>query len=545
MALPSILLVLLLVEGAEVPRVPAQAHVGLGLPGWPVPNHWSWDGSWTPNDKDFPLPGLLDDKYFDGHKGPDGNPTPILPPGQWDYPDDRQNNLSNWTNFKTNLGQFEHLGDGTGRHYGWHLLPNKTRGFDYSGAAIYLAGSSGTDILALGDESWIEGFGEGNLGDGPDILVFQKSHTLDFRTGSSKTGHKHDDDLVVGGCGGNPDGSWDIDTTTVHTGPHSDWVFMRDLDRSAVDLGNGSDGRTDSVDKNDGNDLVVLRGNTHDFRVFGGNGNDTAVWYVDDNVQVSQWLGPNFFGSGSWGDALWNDEGIDRLVLVVPLDTEIVRTGPKPGALLVKPSDGSFIPDKPTEDDPYARYCIECGKGPQGRKTVIMEYVSEDGRVDTGYFYVTAFEELQIGAGPDARVYEIVDVDATLKPAPGLPPIAPPSFPPEQMCGPTASLGGVGLEEGDDGVTNAIFTVTLSSASDKPVALALGTADGTARAGSDYSDRAGIVILAPGQTTGRFTVPVLGDLVREPDETFFANVTGATNVVVDVKGVGAIRNDDN
>lgn len=545
MTLPSILLAMLLIEGA-VARAATNAPGGLGLPGWPASNEWSWDGSWTPKDTDFPLAGLLDDKYFDGHRGPDGNPTPILPPGQWDYPDDHQNNLSNWTNFKTNLGFFERLGDSLGRHYGWHLVPNRTRNFDYSGAAIYFEGSSGPDILALGDESWIEGFGEGSLGDGPDILVFQKSHTLDFRTGSSKTGHKRDDDLVVGGCGANPDGSWDIDTTTVHTGPDSDWVFIRDLDRSAVDLGNGSDGRTDSVDKSDGDDLVELRGNTHDFRVFGGNGNDTAVWYVDDNVQVTPWLGPNFFGSGGWGDALWNDEGIDRLVLAVPPSTRIVTKAPESGALLVKPSDGSFIPDKPTEDDLYARYCIECGKGPGGRKTVIMEYVSEDGgRVDTGYFYVTAFEELQIGVGPDARVYTIDDAHGALKPAPGLPPFAAPAFPPEQICGPTAALSDVGLDEGDDGVTNAVFTVTLSSASDKPVSLALSTADGTAKAGSDYSGRTGIVTVPPGQTTGRFSVPVIGDLVKEPDETFFANVTGATNVLVDRKGVGTIRNDDN
>jgi hypothetical protein len=350
---------------------------------------------------------------------------------------------------------------------------------------------------------------------------------------------------VVGGCGANPDGSWDINTTTIHTGPDKDWVFIQDLDRSAVDLGNGSDGRTDSVDVNDGNDLVELRGNTHDFRVFGGNGDDTAVWYVDDNVQVTPWLGPNFFGSGGWGDALWNDEGTDRLVLAVPPSTRIVTKSPQPGALFVKPSDGSFIPDKPTEDDPYARYCIECGKGPNGRKTVIMEYVSEDGgRVDTGYFYVTAFEELQIGVGPNARVYAIDDVRGALVPAPDLQPFAPPAFPPQQICGPTASTSDVALEEGDDGITNAVFTVSLSSPSDTPVSFALSTADGTARAGSDYSARLGIVILSPGQTSGRFSVPVIGDLVNEPDETFFANVTGSTNIVVDGQGVATIRNDD-
>ena len=222
-------------------------------------------------------------QYFDGHKGPT-DPTPILPPGSGTIPTTTRTTSRTGPNFKTNLGFFERLGDSSGRHYGWHLVPNKTRDFDYSGAAIYFEGSSGPDILALGDESWIEGFGEGNLGDGPDILVFQKSHTLDFRTGSSKTGHKRDDDLVVGGCGANPDGSWDIDTTTVHTGPNSDWVFIRDLDRSAVDPAVRWAHRHRRPERQRPRQL---REQYRDFRVFGGNGDDTAVRYVDDNVQVA------------------------------------------------------------------------------------------------------------------------------------------------------------------------------------------------------------------------------------------------------------------
>ncbi|MFH2005947.1 MAG: hypothetical protein ABI333_05095 [bacterium] len=399
--------------------------------GWPEPNEWSWDGSWTPGEGAFPLDGMFDDEYFDGHPDGNGQPTPILPPGEWDW-DDGNDDLANWRNFETNLGTFDPLLDGQGRQYGWRLMGNTPDAVDFSGAAAYFEGSSGADIVDLGVGGALHSYGDGNLGDGPDVLVFQQSWALDFRTGSTATGALRDNDLVVAGCGENPDGSFDVETTTIHTGPGRDWVFVRDLSRAAVDLGNGGDGRTDATDGQDGDDLVVLRGNTHDFRVFGGFGNDLAIWFVDDNVQTTTWLGPNFFGGGGHGDALWDDPGVDRLVLAVPDDTTLVTATPTPpGGLLVRATDGELILDDPTQGDVYARYCVECGTGPGGRKTVILEYVSADESIHTGYFYVTAFEQLQVGVGPGARVFLLDDVTGTAVEAPGEDPVIPPDWPTE------------------------------------------------------------------------------------------------------------------
>jgi hypothetical protein len=386
-------------------------------------NEWSWDGSWAPSPGDFPLAGLLDDKYFDGHAG-----TPILPPGRWDW-NPADSDLANWRNFDTNIGHFDKLLDSQSRHYGWKLVGN-TPDVDYSGPADYFEGSSGPDVMLLGKNGTISSFGQGALGDGPDVVVFRNSWSLDFRTGSSLTGALRDNDLVVGGCQNNADGSFDIRTTTIHTGPGSDRVYIRNLAASAVDLGNGAGGRTDTLDPGDAADLAVLHGNTNDFRVFGGNGNDVVVWYIDENVQTTTWLGPNFFGGGGWGDALWSDTGTDRLVLAVPTTTPIVTSTPTPaGALLVKGTSGQWIQDDPTAADPYARYCIECGVGPGGRKTVIMEYNSADNKIHTGYFYVTAFEELQVGVGPGARVYRINDVAGTVTLAADLSPFPAPKEP--------------------------------------------------------------------------------------------------------------------
>jgi hypothetical protein len=162
----------------------------------------------------------------------------------------------------------------------------------------------------------------------------------------------------------------------------------------------------------------------------GGYGHDTVVWYVDEEVQTTLWLGPNLFGGGADGDALWNDPGVDRLVLVVPPETPVVHQTPTPaGSLLIKDTNGQVWLDAPVQNDPFARYCIECGVGPEGRKTVILEYHKADGSVLTGYFYVTAFEELQVGLGSAARVYAIDDVHGDLVPAPDASRFEPPPWP--------------------------------------------------------------------------------------------------------------------
>jgi hypothetical protein len=343
------------------------------------------------------------------------------------------NNLANWRNFDTNIGHFDPLSD-SGHQFCWRLVGNQPTMVDYSGPAAYFSGSPGTDLLPLGRQGQIDSFGQGSLGDGPDVVVYGKGAAADFRTGSSLTGGKHDNDLVIAGCSNNTDGSFDITTTSLHTGPGRDWVFIRNLDRSAVDAGNGEGGKTSVLDPQDGDDLIDIAGNAHDFRVFGGYGNDTVVWHVDQNVQTTKLLGPNFFGGGGKGDALFGDPGIDRLVLDVPVDTQVVTSGSTPaGALRIVPASGMFIDDAPTASDPYASYCVECGMGPGGRKTMIYEYRAAQGSVFTGYFYVTAFEELQIGIGDGAQVYRIDDVAGTLTADPSLMPFDPPQ-PSSDFC---------------------------------------------------------------------------------------------------------------
>jgi hypothetical protein len=400
-------------------------------------------GSDSPTDGDsadvalaFDPVGLFDDKYFDGHVW-QGKPTPILPPGKWDW-NATNNDLANYKNFQNAIGALVTLQDENGEHCGWKLQAKTPAAVDFAGPAAYFEGSSGRDIVNLGPQGKIHSM-SGSLSAGPDVLVFNKSYSLDFSTSAATGSASHDDDIVVAGCDANATAAFDIATTSIHTGSGADVLFVRDAERSAFDAGNLG-GLTGALDPEDGDDVTILRGNMLDFRTVGGKGNDTVVWYVDEVNQESAWLGPNFFGGGGEGQALWGDSGTDRLVLVIPASTTVISGGAtQPGQLLVRtlanyPSSAQW--DAPTQGDPRAKYCVTCGVGPSGRKTVTLEYRSADGAIHTGYFWVTAFEELQIGVGPGARVYTINDVAGTVALNDALPAFEPPALDPSYCAAP-------------------------------------------------------------------------------------------------------------
>ena len=398
-------------------------------PDWPrAPNAYSWDGSWNPKPEELPPDGLYDAIYNDGHLV-NTEPSPILPPGIWDYTgnDGVTHVLASWRGFSTGIGTFDPLVDTNDKPFGWRLLIVDPTGIAPTSGLTVFQGSSGTDIVDLGPEGSFASAGNpyyspdgiaAQMGDGPDMLRYKTGFSAAMRTGSSATGHLRDNDLAILGSDDDlPAGTYDIITTGIATGPGSDLVFMNNWERAAIDLGNGNDGRSDTIDPYDGRDIAVIGGNARDFRVWGGNGDDTFVWYVDEvNQAPNTWLGPNFFGGGSWDEALWADKGTDRLIMGVPASTPIVTTpgDSQPGTMLVMiESNYQTVIDTPTQDDPYGRYYVTAPPGPDGQKTMTLQYRSADGSVNTAYFYITDVEELQIGTGDDAKVYALDDVAGT------------------------------------------------------------------------------------------------------------------------------------
>ena len=110
---------------------------------------------------------------------------------------------------------------------------------------------------------------------------------------------------------------------------------------------------------------------------------------------------------------------------------------------------------------------------------------------------------------------------------------------------PTVSINSIALFEGD-ATTTFTFKVSLSRATDQTVTVDFATADGTAAAGSDYVAKSGTVTIKPQNTEGSIEITVIGDTIKEADETFNVVLSKAVNATLinGTVGTGTIRNDD-
>ena len=110
---------------------------------------------------------------------------------------------------------------------------------------------------------------------------------------------------------------------------------------------------------------------------------------------------------------------------------------------------------------------------------------------------------------------------------------------------PTLSVDDVSFAEGNSGTKNFVFTVSLAAVPTKAVTVRYATGNGTATVGSDYSSNAGTLTFAPGVTSQTIRVRVIGDTLRESNETFVVNLSAPTNATVSkAVGTGTIQNDD-
>jgi hypothetical protein len=123
-------------------------------------------------------------------------------------------------------------------------------------------------------------------------------------------------------------------------------------------------------------------------------------------------------------------------------------------------------------------------------------------------------------------------------------PLPPPPLPPPP---PSVSIGAAMALERNTGRSWMTFTLTLSTAATAPVTVNWATANGTALAGRDYVRAVGKVTFAAGQITRTLRVAVIGDRVRETNETFrvtLRNPVGATLSDTAWRAIGRILDDD-
>ena len=115
----------------------------------------------------------------------------------------------------------------------------------------------------------------------------------------------------------------------------------------------------------------------------------------------------------------------------------------------------------------------------------------------------------------------------------------------EQHPSPAISISDLTVSEGNSGTVSVNFQITLSAPSSQPVTVTFTTGDGTAAGGTDYVSTSGTVTFNPGETSKTITVLVNGDTVVEGNETFFVDLTSATNgTIINSEGLGTILNDD-
>ncbi len=110
---------------------------------------------------------------------------------------------------------------------------------------------------------------------------------------------------------------------------------------------------------------------------------------------------------------------------------------------------------------------------------------------------------------------------------------------------PTLSISDVSLFEGNIGATAAVFAVTLSGPSSLTTTFSYGTVNGTAFTGSDYSGKSGSISLPPLTTSTNISVTIVSDMIAEPDEVFYLDISAPVNAALGKReGVCTILNDD-
>lgn len=124
--------------------------------------------------------------------------------------------------------------------------------------------------------------------------------------------------------------------------------------------------------------------------------------------------------------------------------------------------------------------------------------------------------------------------------------------------GPSVSISDVSVDEAELATT---VSVTLSEASELPVAVGFTTSDGSASGRSDYVPASGTIVFLPTETKKSIDISLIDEYDFEADESFFVDLSNevklpdlstsasgsavATATIADGQGAITIENDDN
>ena len=192
-----------------------------------------------------------------------------------------------------------------------------------------------------------------------------------------------------------------------------------------------------------------------------------------------------------------------------------------------------------------------------GSQEVTVDFTTIDATATAGSDYVATAGTLRFPAGTTSQaIVVLVSTDALFEPAEtfvvNLANPANAAIADGQGQGTIIDRGGFQLwisdasvTEGSSGTVTAVFTVTLSEASEGTVSVDFDTDPFTARDGPDYAGVSGRLTFAPGTTSQQILVEVFDDTVIETDETFRVSLFNPTNAdLLDSQAVGTILDND-
>ena len=110
----------------------------------------------------------------------------------------------------------------------------------------------------------------------------------------------------------------------------------------------------------------------------------------------------------------------------------------------------------------------------------------------------------------------------------------------------SARINDVTVNEGNDGTTPLIFTITIAPVPTETLKLSYRTSNDSAVAGSDYTSASGNLTFSSGQDSKAVTVLVKGDVDFEGNENFNVDLgrSGKKIHITDPRGIGTILNED-
>jgi VCBS repeat-containing protein len=109
----------------------------------------------------------------------------------------------------------------------------------------------------------------------------------------------------------------------------------------------------------------------------------------------------------------------------------------------------------------------------------------------------------------------------------------------------SVSISDASQVEGDGDPASMVFTVSLSHVPVEVVKVDYATNGGSAEQGVDFQETSGTLVFNPGVSTQTVSVPLIGDLLDEIDETFQVELTRPVNVLIeDALADATILDDD-